>query len=138
MRNTKIPASGRGPDIAPGKARLRRLIVEMPPHLIGEVARIGIGQKDIIPLWYGGSDVPTPAFISDAAYAAMQAGETFYTHKLGLPELREALGMYLSGLYQKPVAADRVSVTTSGMNAIMPALMAILDAGDNMVLVDPV
>jgi aspartate aminotransferase len=138
MSGITIPPTGRGPATAPGKARLRRPIVEMPPHLIGEVARLGIGQKDIIPLWYGESDVQTPAFIADAAYAAMQAGETFYSHKLGLPELREALGTYLSGLYQKPIAAERVSVTTSGMNAIMLALMAILDAGDNMVLVDPV
>ncbi len=138
MSGTTIPPKGRGPSTAPGKARLRRPIVEMPPHLIGEVARLGMGQKDIIPLWYGESDVQTPAFIADAAYAAMQAGETFYTHKLGLPELRDALGSYLTGLYQKPVVAARVSVTTSGMNAIMLALMAILDAGDNMVLVDPV
>lgn len=138
MTLTTTPPTGRGPANAPGKARLRRPIVEMPPHLIGEVARLGIGQKNIIPLWYGESDVPTPAFIADAAYAALQAGETFYTHKLGLPELRAALGEYLSGLYCRPIAPERVSVTTSGMNAIMLAMMAILDAGDDMVLVDPV
>ena len=138
MARTLIPPSGRGPEGAPGKARLRKPIVEMPPHLIGEVARLGIGKKDIIPLWYGESDLPTPGFIAEAAYAAMQRGETFYTHKLGLPELREALAAYLSGLYAKPIPADRVTVTTSGMNAIMLALMAILDAGDDMVLVDPV
>jgi len=138
MSRITVPPTGRGPDTAPGKARLRRPIVEMPKHLIGEVARLGIGRKGTIPLWYGESDVPTPAFVADAAYVAMRVGETFYTHKLGLPELREALGAYLSGLYRRPVAAERVSVTTSGMNAIMLALMAILDAGDNMVLVDPV
>jgi aspartate aminotransferase len=138
MTTISVPAAGRGPANAPGKARLRQSIVEMPPQLIGEVSRLGMGQDDIIPLWYGESDVPTPAFIYEAAHRAMLAGETFYTHKLGLPVLRQALAVYLSGLYAKPVAAERVSVTASGMNAIMLALMAILDGGDDMVLIDPV
>lgn len=138
MTQTAYPAQGRGPDSAPGKARLRQNIIDMPAQLIGEVSRLGMGQQGIIPLWYGESDVPTPAFIANAAHEAMLAGETFYTHKLGLPELRSALAEYMTGLYAKPVAMERVSITPSGMNAIMLALMAILNPGDNMVLVDPV
>ena len=38
MSRITVPPTGRGPDTAPGKARLRRPIVEMPTHLIGEVA----------------------------------------------------------------------------------------------------
>jgi aspartate/methionine/tyrosine aminotransferase len=110
----------------------------MPDQLIGEISRLGMGQEGIIPLWYGESDIPTPAFISQAAHQAMTNGETFYTHKLGLPELRQALADYMTGLYARPVPMERVSVTPSGMNAIMLALMAILNAGDNMVLIDPV
>lgn len=135
---TTLPSTGRGPAVAPGKARLRQNILDMPAQLIGEVSRLGMGQKGIIPLWYGESDIPTPAFISDAAHQAMQAGETFYTHKLGLHELRQALADYMTGLYAKPVPMERVSITPSGMNAIMLALTAILSAGDNMVLIDPV
>lgn len=138
MTATSIPSPGRGPETAPGKARLRQNIVDMPAQLIGEVARLGMGQAGIIPLWYGESDIPTPAFISNAAHDAMLAGETFYTHKLGLPVLRQALADYMTGLYARPVPMERVSVTPSGMNAIMLALMATLNAGDNMVLIDPV
>jgi len=138
MPSTTILPAGRGPADVPGNARLRQAIVEMPPQLIGEVARLGMGEKGIIPLWYGESDVPTPAFICNAAHRAMLAGETFYTYKLGLPALRQALAVYMTGLYAKPVPAERVTVTTSGMNAIMLGLMAALNPGDDMVLVDPV
>ena len=138
MPDTLMPSTGRGPAQAPGSARLRQNIVDMPAQLIGEVSRLGMGQDGIIPLWYGESDLPTPAFICEAATRAMMGGETFYTHKLGLPELRQALATYMSGLYAQSVAADRVSITPSGMNAIMLSLMATLSAGDNMVLIDPV
>ncbi len=123
---------------APGLARLRSVVVDAPPQLIGEVARLGMGDKDAIALWYGESDMPTPRFICDAAHRAMLAGETFYSHKRGLPELQAALAAYLTGLYDAPITADRVTVTASGMHGILLAMQAILEAGDNAVLVGPV
>ena len=121
-----------------GSAALRRTIQEMPRQLIGEVSRLGLGQPDTIPLWYGESDLPTPRFICDAAHAAMVAGRTFYTHKRGLPELRMALGEYMSWLYGAEIDMERVTVTMSGMAAIMLAMQAILEKGDNTVNVTPV
>lgn len=132
------PPLARGPVDAPGLARLRSVVVDAPPQLIGAVAQLGMGDPDAIALWYGEGDMPTPHFICDAAHRAMIAGETFYSHKRGLPELQEALAAYMSGLYQKPVAADRVTVTSSGMHGILTAMQAILEAGDNAALVGPV
>lgn len=144
MRARSAPAipvttrlSGRGPKDAPGLARLRAAVVEAPPQLIGDVAKLGIGDPEAIALWYGEGDMPTPAFICDAAHRAMLAGETFYSHKRGLPELRQALAAYASGLYARPVAADRITVTASGMHGILIAMQAVLAAGDNAVLVGP-
>lgn len=128
----------RGPDDAPGAARIRRRIVEMPKQKIGEVSKLGLGRPDIVPLWYGESDVPTPKFICDAAHAAMLAGETFYTHKRGIPELRESIARYMSGLYGTAIGDDRVTVTTSGMNGIMLLMQAVLEPGDNAVIVSPI
>lgn len=127
----------RGPVGAPGLARIRAVVADAEPQLIGEIARLGMGDPDAIALWYGEGDLPTPAFICDAAHRAMLAGETFYTHKRGLPELRDALARYMTGLYARPLAADRVTVTTSGMHGILTAMQAILQAGDNAVLVGP-
>ncbi len=127
----------RGPVDAPGLARLRAVVVDQPPQLIGAVARLGMGDPEAIALWYGEGDMATPRFICDAAHRAMLAGETFYSHKRGLPELQAALAGYMSGLYARPVAADRVTVTASGMHGILTAMQAILQAGDNAVLVGP-
>ncbi len=83
-------------------------------------------------------DIPTPHFICDAAHQAMVAGETFYSHKRGLPELRGALSKYMTNLYGRDVDPERVTVTASGMHGILTAMQAILQAGDNCVIVGPV
>ncbi len=123
---------------APKRAGLRRAIIDMPKQKVGEVTRLGMGRKDIIPLWYGESDLTTPAFICEAAHEAMREGRTFYTHKRGLPELRQALADYMGELYRTHIDVERVSVTMSGMAAIMLALDAIVEAGDNTVNITPV
>jgi aspartate aminotransferase len=117
---------------------LRDAIRDLPASRIAEISALGMGDPDVIPLWYGEGDLPTPAFISAAATAALQAGHTFYTHKAGLPELRETIAVYQSGLYARPTTAERVVVASSGMTALMLVAQALLEAGDNLVIVGPV
>lgn len=117
---------------------VRPVIEATPFSKIGQVAMAGMGDPEVVPLWYGESDLPTPGFICDAAAAALRAGHTFYTFKRGIPELRQAIAAYLTGLYAKPVAAERVIVTSSGMSAIMLMVQALVEPGDNIVIVAPV
>jgi aspartate aminotransferase len=117
---------------------VRVAIRDLQASRIGEIVALGFGDPDIIPLWYGESDLPTPDFVGEAASAALARGETFYTYKLGLPELRQTLAEYLSGLHGKPLAAERIAVTSSGMTALMILTQALVDAGDNFVIVAPV
>jgi aspartate/methionine/tyrosine aminotransferase len=119
---------------APG---VRPLVAAMPFTLIGQVALAGMGDPDVIPLWYGESDVPTPAFICEAAAAALRAGETFYTFKRGIPELRSALATYLTGLYGRAIDDRRVIVTSSAMSSIMLLAQALVEPGQNVVVVTP-
>ena len=49
----------------------------------------------------------------------MAAGDTFYTHKRGIPELRAALIDYHRDLYGVEIADSRIAITSSGMNAMM-------------------
>ncbi len=116
---------------------MRQVIDQLPGSKIREVANAGIGRADVLPFWFGESDEPTPAFIRDAAIRSLNDGETFYSHNLGLPELREALAGYVSSLHG-PVAADRIAVTSSGVNALMLAMQALAGAGDEVVVVVPV
>ena len=117
---------------------MRDTIRDISSSRIAEISALGFGDPDVIPLWYGESDLATPAFIGDAASAAIEAGHTFYTYKAGLPELRQTIADYQSGLYARPVAADRVVVTSSGMTALMLAAQALIDSGDNLVIMAPI
>jgi len=103
---------------------------------IREVANAGFGDPDVLPFWFGEPDEVTPDFIRAAAVAALDAGDTFYTHNLGIAPLREALAAYLSRLH-RPVAVERVAVTNSGMSALMLATQAIVGPGDRVVEVTP-
>jgi aspartate aminotransferase len=117
---------------------IRREIVELEDSKIVDVWRRGLGQPDLIMLGVGEGDLPTPKFIADAAYKSMLAGETFYTYKRGIPELRKALIDYHRRHWGVEIADERVAVTSAGMNAMMLATETALGAGDNMVAVTPV
>jgi aspartate/methionine/tyrosine aminotransferase len=69
---------------------------------------------------------------------AVAAGHVFYTHQNGIPELRQALATYQSGLAARPVGPERVTVTTSGMHALVMAVLLTTGPGENIVIVDPV
>ena len=115
----------------------RQQIDQLEDSPIVEVFRSGFGLPDLIPMWAGEPDVPTPEFICDAASAALHQGRTFYSHNRGLPELRDAIAGYLHGLYGVRVADDRIAFTLSGMNAVMLAAQATVQQGDNVVAITP-
>ena len=116
---------------------MRAVVRDLPGSKIREVANAGFGRSDVLAFWFGESDEPTPAFVREAAIASINSGDTFYSHNLGQPELREALSRYLSGLH-RPVQAGRIAVTSSGVNGLMLAMQALAGAGDDVVVVVPV
>lgn len=116
---------------------MRQVIDRLPGSKIREVANAGMGRDDVLPFWFGESDETTPAFIRDAAVRSLRDGETFYAHNLGLAELRDALARYVSSLH-RGVGAERIAVTSSGVNALMLAMQALVEAGDEVVAVVPV
>ena len=103
---------------------------------IREVANAGMGRADVLPFWFGEPDEVTPPFIRDAAKAALDAGDTFYTHNLGTPALREAIAAYVSRLH-RPVGADRIAVTSAGVSALMLVAQLFVNPGDRVVAVTP-
>jgi aspartate/methionine/tyrosine aminotransferase len=116
---------------------MRTVIEQLPPSRIREVANAALGRSDVLAFWFGESDEPTPQFIRDAATRSIAEGETFYSHNLGLAELREAIAAYVGTLHP-PVASERIAVTSSGVNALMLAMQALVGAGDEVVAVVPV
>jgi len=116
---------------------IRPAIAALEGSLIREVAEANIGRDDVIPLWFGEPDEPTPQFIKDAASAALAADKVFYTQNRGVPELRASLARYATGLHGRPVDVGRITVTCSGMNALMLVSQALVEPGDNVVVVVP-
>jgi aspartate/methionine/tyrosine aminotransferase len=116
---------------------MRQAILDLEESRIREVANAGLGRGDVLPFWFGESDEPTPEAVRLAAIASLQAGETFYSHNLGLPELRQAVAD-CAGRLHGPLAAGRIAITSGGVNALMLAMQALLDAGDEVVVVTPV
>ncbi|MGE3348009.1 MAG: pyridoxal phosphate-dependent aminotransferase [Ramlibacter sp.] len=116
---------------------MRQTILDLEESKIRQVANAGMGRSDVLAFWFGESDEVTPDFIRQAAIDSLHKGETFYAHNLGLPELREAIATYMSALHG-PVGADRIAVTSGGVNALMLAMQALIDAGDEVVAVTPV
>ena len=103
---------------------------------IRELYNAGIGNPNVLPFWVGEPDEPTPDFIRKAGTESIAAGEVFYTHNLGIPELREALAAYLSRLHGK-ADPEQIAVTSAGVNALMVASQLLVDPGDRVVEVVP-
>jgi aspartate/methionine/tyrosine aminotransferase len=116
---------------------MRQAIQNLEASKIREVANAGLGRSDVLAFWFGESDEVTPEVIRQAAIDSLNAGETFYAHNLGLPELREAIAAYTSTLHPR-VDASRIAVASGGVNALMLAVQALVDAGDEVVAVTPV
>jgi len=116
----------------------RAAIGRIPLENISSLARDWFGDPSIIPLWFGEGDLAAPAFIGEAMARAVAAGHVFYTHQNGIPELRAALAAYQSGLSTRPITPDRITVTTSGMHALVMTVLLTAGPGDNIIVVDPV
>ena len=102
------------------------------------MAGAALGDPDVIPLWFGESDLVTPAFIRDAAKRALDEGKTFYTNARGITPLREAIRDFHRRTADADVALERITVPGAAMLAVVCALQCVVETGDNIVVVSPV
>jgi aspartate/methionine/tyrosine aminotransferase len=124
--------------VAPFPLTARPEVQSLGLSRIREVANAGMGRADVLPFWFGEPDEVTPPFIRDAAKAALDAGDTFYTQNFGIPPLREALAQYLQALHPAhALDAQHIAVTGSGVSALMHVAQALLSPGDRVVAVTP-
>ena len=102
-----------------------------------QIATAAEAMPGSIKLCYGESDLPTPAFICEAADAALKAGHTFYTHTAGCTELRQAIADKVHALHGVTYAASEIMITVGASVAIYAAIRAVITCGDNAVIVSP-
>lgn len=122
---------------------MRSIIQNLEESKIREVANSSMGLPDVLAFWFGESDEVTPDFIRQAAIESLNKGETFYSHNLGLPELRSAIADLMTEKHGPSMGApliefNRIAVTSGGVSALMVAVQALVNAGDEVVAVTPV
>ena len=122
---------------AASRPGVRALVSALADSKIREVANPFMADPEIIRLWFGEPDLPTPAFICEAAAKAMAAGKTYYVPSLGVPELRQEIAAYQSVLKGRPIGPERIVVTASGMSAIQLVVQLLVDPGDTVLTTSP-
>ncbi|MGB8217021.1 MAG: pyridoxal phosphate-dependent aminotransferase [Candidatus Methanoperedens sp.] len=114
---------------------------KIPPFYVMEVLEraqeLERAGKSIIHLEIGEPDFPTAPHICEAAFNALKAGETKYTHSLGLPELREAVAQYYNRKFGLEISQQQVVITSGTSPALLLLFMGLLDLGDEVVMSNP-
>jgi len=116
---------------------IRAEMLRFRPNAIAEVSRLGLGDPGIIPLWFGETDLVTPAFIRDAAKQALDEGYTFYTSAGGHPRLRAALQDWTERWYGVRPELERVWVPGAAMLCVLTALQTCVRTGDEVIVLGP-
>lgn len=101
---------------------------------VNELKRQGI---EVIGLGAGEPDFDTPDFVKEAAIEAIRAGQTKYTNVDGTHELKEAIAAKFArdnGLTYTP---NQISVNVGGKHTLFNAMVATIDAGDEVVIPAP-
>jgi aspartate/methionine/tyrosine aminotransferase len=93
--------------------------------------------RDVIHLEIGEPDFDTPAHITDAAVAALRAGETHYCPAAGIGEFRDAIAAELSRTRGVQIASERVLVANGAKPFLFFTILATCEPGDEVVYPDP-
>ena len=101
---------------------------------VAELKRAGI---DVIGLGAGEPDFDTPDFVKDAAIKAIRDGKTKYTNVDGTPELKSAIVEKFARDNYLVYGMNQVSVNVGGKHTLFNAMVATVDAGDEVVIPAP-
>ena len=92
---------------------------------------------DVISLSIGEPDFDTPAHITDACIDALRAGKTHYAPSQGIPELLDAIAAKAKRENAISASRENVIVTCGAKDAIHQACEAVLNPGDEVLIIDP-
>ena len=134
--------TGAGPDASatPSIAFADRVtrIAPSPTVAISSLALdLRAAGRDVIGLAVGEPDFDTPPHVKEAAIRAIHDGHTKYTQVDGIPELKEAVAEKFRRENGLDVTAANISVGTGGKQVLFNALMATVQAGDEVIIPAP-
>lgn len=118
---------------------------KITPFYVMEVAKaaqqlakeVASGPEPMIFLNIGEPDFTAPAQVQAAAQHSIASGQTKYTNALGLEPLREAISDWYQSRFGITVPARRIVITAGASAALQLACLALIDAGDEILMPDP-
>lgn len=113
-------------------------VKKMKPSGIRKFFDIAATKKDVISLGVGEPDFSTPWAIRKSAINTLERKKIIYGANKGIESLREAICTYINKKYGvKYNSEDEVVVTVGGSEAIDLAIRALVDPGDEVLVVEP-
>jgi len=118
-------------------ARAGALQPSLTLAIVAKARQLRADGRDICSLSAGEPDFDTPAFIRQAATAALEGGHTRYGPVAGEPALRQAIATKLQQENGVTISHDQVLVTNGGKQALYNLFQVLLDPGDEVLLPSP-
>lgn len=116
-------------------------IDRIPPFRVIEVREraqaLEASGRDVIHLEVGEPDFPTPEAVVEAGVRALRDGATRYTAALGIAPLREAIAADYRERLRVAVEPEQIVVTAGASGALLLAMLAVCNPGDELLLPDP-
>jgi len=118
-------------------ARMNKISPSQTMGVAAKARALKAAGRDVIGLAAGEPDFDTPRNIKEAAYRAIEAGETKYTDVSGSPALRRAVVAKFKRENDIPCTPEEVIISSGGKQVIYNAMMATLDPGDEVIIPSP-
>ena len=125
--------------------KISRRAERIEPFYVMEVAKaaqalareVAGSSNPMVFLNIGEPDFTAPPLVQEAAVRAIHSGATQYTPSLGLDALRERISGWYAQRFGVQVPARRIVVTAGASAALQLACLALIDAGDEVLMPDP-
>ncbi len=112
-------------------------VMELAKAASDMAARARPGDRPMIKLNIGEPDFTAPPLVQAAAERAIRDGRSQYTDATGLPALREAISGWYANRFGLAIDPARIVVTAGASAALQLACLALIDAGDEVLMPDP-
>ncbi len=124
---------------------ISRRAERIEPFYVMEVAKaaqalardVAASSTPMIFLNIGEPDFSAPPLVQEAAARVIRSGATQYTQSLGLEPLRERISDWYTQRFGVNVPARRIVITAGASAALQLACLALIDAGDEVLMPDP-
>lgn len=106
-------------------------------RLLARARELEAQGRDIVHMEIGEPDFPTPQPVIDAAQAVIATGKMHYTPATGLAQLKQAIAAFYRQRHAVEVDARRIVITPGASGALLLAMAAVVEPGNNVLLSDP-